>query len=150
MTSRTRGDTVLTREQYAAIAGFRHQLRRFLAFSEAAAAAEGLPPQQHQALLAIAGPPPGKSANVGYLAEQLLIAPHTAAELTSRMMQTGLLAKSPSRTDRRRVDLSLTVKANDLLSRLTEAHLDELRTLEPALVVALEKATGEGSISRQS
>ena len=41
---------------------------------EAAAAAEGLPAQQHQALLAIAGRRPGEPASVGYLAEQLLIA----------------------------------------------------------------------------
>jgi hypothetical protein len=45
----------LPRESYAAIAAFRLELRRFLAFSEAAAGKVGLPAQQHQALLAIAG-----------------------------------------------------------------------------------------------
>jgi DNA-binding MarR family transcriptional regulator len=140
-TSSRRGDRALSMEQYASIASFRFQLRRFLAFSEAAAAAEGLPTQQHQALLAIAGRLPGEPASVGYLAQQLLVAPHTAAELTSRMMETGLLAKSPSKTDRRRVELTLTAKADDLLGRLTEAHLKELRMLEPALVAAVEKAT---------
>jgi DNA-binding MarR family transcriptional regulator len=38
----------LTREDYAAIAAFRLELRRFLAFSEAAAARADLPTQQHQ------------------------------------------------------------------------------------------------------
>lgn len=132
----------LSKAQYSAIAAFRFELRRFLAFSEAAAAKLGLPAQQHQALLTLAGhegPP-----TVGTLAEQLLIEPHTAAELASRMAQAGLLTKTPSPRDRRRVELALTPKAVDLLGRLTVAHLAELKTLEPALTRALGKL-GEGT-----
>jgi DNA-binding MarR family transcriptional regulator len=132
------GDSGLTAEEYAAIASFRYQLRRFLAFSETAAAEVGLPAQQHQALLTIAGhvtAPP----TVGVLADQLIIAPHTAAELASRMAEAGLLTKTPSRGDRRRVELAITPKAADLLAQLTPAHVQELRTLEPALVRALGK-----------
>lgn len=44
----------LSTADYAAIGAFRFQLRQFLAFSAASARAAGLPPQQHQALLAIA------------------------------------------------------------------------------------------------
>ena len=40
---------------YAALAQFRYQIRSFLAFSEAAAAKQGLTPTQHQALLGIKG-----------------------------------------------------------------------------------------------
>ena len=127
----------LSQAQYAAMAAFRYELRRFLAFSAAAAAAEGLPPQQHQALLAIAGHDGIEPATVGGLAEQLLVAPHTAAELVSRMVEAGLLAKTPSSSDRRRVSLTLTAQADAVLGRLTEAHLKELGTLEPALVRAL-------------
>ena len=145
MASRTYGSRVLTGEQYAAIAGFRYELRRFLAFSEAVAMAEGLPPQQHQALLAIAGRSPDEPASVGYVAEHLLIAPHTAAELTTRMVEAGLLAKTPSMQDRRRMELTLTGKAMDLLGRLTQAHLEELRSLEPALIRALEQAAGSSA-----
>jgi DNA-binding MarR family transcriptional regulator len=127
----------LSQAQYAAIAAFRFELRRFLAFSEAAAAAEGLPPQQHQALLAIAGRGGAEPATVGALADQLMVAPHTAAELVSRMVEAGLLIKTPSQADRRRLDLSLTAQAEELLGRLTAAHLQELSTLEPALIRAL-------------
>lgn len=127
----------LTPEQYAAIAAFRYELRRFLAFSEAEAASVGLPPQQHQALLVIAGHAGDRRPTVGLLAEQLLIAPHTAAELASRMVEAGLLTKTASADDRRRMELALTAKAEALLHRLTAAHLGELRTLEPALARAL-------------
>jgi DNA-binding MarR family transcriptional regulator len=129
----------LSDEDYGAIAAFRFQLRRFLAFSEAAAARAGLPPQQHQALLAIAGHGGAAPPSVGVLAEQLLIAPHTAAELAARMVEAGLIVKAPSAHDRRRTELQLTPRARRLLRGLTEAHLRELDTLEPALIRALNK-----------
>ncbi|MGE7415198.1 MarR family winged helix-turn-helix transcriptional regulator [Methylobacterium tarhaniae] len=135
--------TGLSREEYAAIAAFRLELRRFLAFSEAAAAKVGLPAQQHQALLAIAGhdgPP-----TVGFVAEQLLIAPQTAAELVSRMVEAGLLTKAASAQDRRRLALTPTPKAEALLARLTAAHLEELRTLEPTLTKALGRMRRPGT-----
>ncbi|WP_018263809.1 MarR family winged helix-turn-helix transcriptional regulator [Methylobacterium sp. WSM2598] len=127
----------LSRAEYAALAAFRFRLRQFLAFSEAAALAEGLPPQQHQALLAVAGHAGERPPTVGLLVEQLLIAPHSAAELVARMVEGGLLAKTRGRADRRRMELALTPRAEALLARLTAAHLRELRSLEPALVRAL-------------
>lgn len=133
----------LTREQYASIAAFRYELRRFLAFSKAAATEAGLPPQQHQALLAIAGHSRKEPPSVGTVAEQLLVAPHTAAELVSRMTEAALLTKTISAQDRRRVELALTGKAAALLRRLTAAHLNELKTLEPALTRALGRLRGE-------
>lgn len=137
MTSVRRGEPGLSSEQYAAIADFRYQLRRFLVFSEGAAMKAGLPPQQHQALLAIAGHRGGEPPSVGVLARQLLIAPNTAAELVHRMEQGGLLTKTASVDDRRRTELGLTPKAEAILRRLTAAHLEELRVLEPALMRAL-------------
>jgi DNA-binding MarR family transcriptional regulator len=130
----------LSLQQFAAIAAFRYELRRFLAFSEAAAAEVGLPAQQHQALLAIMGQADKPSPpSIGALAELLMIAPHTAAELVARMVEAGLVIKSPSSQDRRRAELKLTAKAKVLLDRLTAAHLEELKTLEPALARALGK-----------
>ncbi|GLS44961.1 MarR family winged helix-turn-helix transcriptional regulator [Methylobacterium brachythecii] len=137
MTSVHPDEPGLSSEQYAAIADFRFQLRRFLAFSESAAMQAGLPPQQHQALLAIAGHRGEERPSVGVLARQLLIAPNTAAELVHRMEQGGLLTKTASVDDRRRTELGLTPKAEAILRRLTVAHLEELRVLEPALVRAL-------------
>ncbi|MGC1304623.1 MAG: MarR family winged helix-turn-helix transcriptional regulator [Caulobacteraceae bacterium] len=130
-------ETGLSAEDYAAIAAFRYRLRRFLAFSEAAAGREGLPPQQHQALLAIAGHAEVEPPSVGSLAVQLMIAPHTAAELATRMCDAGLLTKTPSAQDRRRMALALTPKAESVLARLTTAHIEELKVLKPALIQAL-------------
>jgi DNA-binding MarR family transcriptional regulator len=47
----------LGKAQYETLAAFRYALRKFLHFSETAAQAAGLTPQQHQALLAIKGFP---------------------------------------------------------------------------------------------
>ena len=135
-------DGRLSREEYEAIAALPLRTRRFLAFSEAAAAKVGLPPQQHQALLAIAGH--AGVPTVGTLADHLLVAPHTAAELVSRMAEAKLLAKIPSASDRRRVELALTPKAEALLQSLTKAHLMELKTLEPALIRALRRIGRSG------
>lgn len=130
----------LTADQYRSIALFRHQLRRFLAFSEAAAAAAGLPAQQHQALLVVAGHPGPEAPTVGAVAQQLIIAPHTAAELVARMVAAGLLVKTQARNDGRRQELALTPAAADLLQKLTTAHLRELEELRRALVQAASPA----------
>lgn len=129
----------LTTVQFTAIATFRYELRRFLAFSEQAAAEVGLPAQQHQALLAIMGQTEKGPPSIGQLAELLLIAPHTAAELVARMVEAGLVIKAHCAMDRRRAELTLTPRARTLLDRLTPAHLEELKTLEPALARALGK-----------
>lgn len=131
-----------SKRQYQAIAHFRHQLRCFLAFSEAAAAGAGAPAQQHQALLAIAGWGEG-TPTVGALAERLLIAPHTGAELIDRMARAGLLKKRPSKADRRKIELVLTQKAAALLRRLTSVHVKEIRTRAPSLIAALRRIRGE-------
>lgn len=47
----------LTHADYRRLADLRYLLRQFLAFSESAAEATGLPSHQHQALLAIKGFP---------------------------------------------------------------------------------------------
>jgi DNA-binding MarR family transcriptional regulator len=129
----------LTRAQYVALASFRYELRRFMAFSETAAHGAGLPAQQHQALLAIAGFTGDGAPTVGTLSERLMIAPHTATELTARMVEAGLINKIPSREDRRKVRLALTPKAEALLADLSTAHLKELKSLEPALTAALAR-----------
>ena len=138
-----RGPGALSRSHYAALAAFRYEVRRFLAFSEAAATSVGLPPQQHQALLTVAGHLGPEPPTVGHIAERLLIAPHSAAELVARMVEAGLLTKNRGTQDRRRMELTLTADAEALLHRLTEAHLEELGSLEPALVRALALARGK-------
>jgi len=55
------------------------------------------------------------------------------------MVEAGLVTKAPCPLDRRRAELTLTASARALLDRLTPAHLEELKTLEPALARALGK-----------
>lgn len=127
----------LSHADYAALARLRHALRRFTAFSAAAAHAAGLPAQQHQALLAIKGYPRGKAMTVGALAEQLLITPHAATELVGRLVDAGLISRSKDASDRRRLKLALTRKAERLLHSLSLAHLQEIRETLPALLEIL-------------
>lgn len=131
------GDSGLNRAQYVTLAAFRYELRRFLAFSESAAQDAGLPAQQHQALLVIAGFDGADAPTVGALSDRLMIAPHTATELATRMVEAGLITKAPSLTDRRKMRLALTGKAESLLATLSAAHLKELKSLDPALTTAL-------------
>jgi len=118
---------------YQRLAAFRHTLRRFLAFSEAAARSAGITPQQHQALLAIKGAPSPADVTVGYLAQQLLLQPHSAAELADRMVNCGLLTRAEAADDRRRVVLSLTSTAENALHALSAAHIRELRHSVPVI-----------------
>jgi DNA-binding MarR family transcriptional regulator len=119
---------------YRALAEFRHQLRRFLHFSEQAARRAGLEPQQHQLMLAMRGLPPGTAATVGVLAERLQIRHHSAVELIDRTAARGLVRRGPRAGDRRQVVVRLTRGGEALLSRLSLAHRTELRTTGPALL----------------
>lgn len=118
---------------YRALAQFRHQLREFLSFGEAAARKENLTPQQHQAMLAIKGFSQAKPVSVGELATILLIRHHTAVELTSRMTRLGLVERTSDRDDARRVLVQLTSDGERRLRRLSKFHLQELNTLGKAL-----------------
>ena len=125
---------------YAALAEFRFALRQFQIFSEAKAAEAGLTPQQHQALLAIRGADPD-DATVGYVAQRLIVRPHTASELIDRLETLGLVRREPTQSDRRRALLRLTFLADTILSSLSSVHRDEIRRLQPLLVEHLQKLT---------
>ena len=125
---------------YAALAEFRFALRQFQIFSEAKAAEAGLTPQQHQTLLAIRGADPD-DATVGYVAQRLIVKPHTASELIDRLETLGLVRREPTQSDRRRALLRLTSLADTILSSLSSVHRDEIRRLQPLLVEHLQKLT---------
>ncbi|WP_442967504.1 MarR family winged helix-turn-helix transcriptional regulator [Rhizobium sp. BR 362] len=103
-------------------------------FSTSAAHQEGLPPQQHQALLAIKGNPQGETMTIGMLAERLLIAPHTATELVGRLIDADYVTRHPDPGDKRRQTLQLTEKSEEILRRLTAIHLREIRDRAPELI----------------
>jgi DNA-binding MarR family transcriptional regulator len=124
---------------YGALAQFRRSIREFLSFSEDAAKKSGLTPQQHQAILAIRGTPPEKGFSVGDLAAHLMIQHHSAVELVNRLVSAGLAERTVAQEDRRRMNLSLTRQAHDLLEQLSWAHLSELRRRGPELADVLNK-----------
>jgi len=137
---------------YSALAEFRYEIRRFLNFSERAARAAGLEPQQHQALLALKGLPESQRATVGLLAERLQIQHHTAVELTNRLAAKRLVVRSKSRTDRRENLLQLTRQGEKVLRELSLTHRDELNSAEPNLMRALEtvvRSAGEFKEARK-
>ena len=118
---------------YRSLADFRSVLRQFLAVSDAAAHAAGLTSQRYQALLAIRVRKDSGSMSVGELAEQLLVKPHSAAELVNRLETAGLVRRAADPTDRRRVLLSLTEEGERRLSDLAHAQFRELETHREAL-----------------
>jgi DNA-binding MarR family transcriptional regulator len=128
----------LTDADYQVLADFRGTLRTFLAFSEAKAGEVGLRPQQHQALLAIRAAEPGK-ATIGYVAERLMLKPHSASGLVDRLEVLGLLERRVSPDDRRQARLILTEKAEALLALLSVTHREEIRRLRPMLTDLLAR-----------
>ena len=123
---------------YRALGQFRHQIRRFLHFSEAAARAENLEPQQHQMILAIrAWDEPG-APTIGELAAHLLLKHHSAVGLVDRLVQRGLVERVRDADDHRQVRVHLTAEGRAKLNRLSSAHREELRSSGPLLVHALD------------
>jgi DNA-binding MarR family transcriptional regulator len=123
----------LSKRDFQALAGFRHALRQFLAFSEAAAEEAELTSVQHQALLAIKGMPGAKDISIGDLAAWLGIRHHSCVGLVDRLAMLGLAVRRPDLSDRRRTTLRLTARAERKLAALSAAHRDELRRLSGSL-----------------
>jgi DNA-binding MarR family transcriptional regulator len=123
---------------YAALANFRFALRTFLDFSESRAAEHGLTPQQHQALLAIRGAGDAP-VTVGFIAERLIIKPHTASGLIDRLVTQGLASRQSSTSDRRHTFIRLTPAAERLLGQLSATHREELRRLRPTFTELLRQ-----------
>ena len=130
-------DEEISISEYRALAEFRYQLRRFLRFSEQAARAAGLEPQQHQLLLAIKGLPEGKQATVGTLAERLQIEHHSTVELIDRLVERGFIQRTRDEADQRRVLITLTPQGEEVLRKLSLSHRAELRSAGSVLVLAL-------------
>ncbi len=131
------GESFLDLSDYRALGAFRYQIRRFLHFSNHAARAEGLEPQQHQVLLAIKALPDRQGPTVGALAEYLLIRHHSAVGLIDRLAEHGLVVRTRSAEDLRQVRVRLTAEGEQKLDRLSAVHREELRTSGPLLVSAL-------------
>ena len=123
----------LTTRDYAQLASFRHALRGFLRFSEAAAAQEGLTSQHYQAMLILRGWPDGEPVSINDLAQQLLIKHNSAVGLVDRLANEGLVVREPSTVDRRKVELRLSPRGRQVLAKLAAMHRDELRRIGPIM-----------------
>ena len=124
---------VLTKASYEALAEFRFELRKFLAFSEEAASAAGVTPQQHQALLSIRGAHGRESLSISEIADRLLVRHHTAVELIDRLADLGLVTRKPDPQDGRRIQVYLAKDGNFAIDKLSSIHLEELANIRPTL-----------------
>ena len=127
-TSRTLADG-----EYKRLASFRYALRSFLHFSELAAATVGLTGQQYQALLFVRSRADRTPVSINDLANELLIRHNSAVGLVDRLTHEGLVERSPSSVDRRKVELHLSSRGRQALGKLATMHRDELRRIGPIM-----------------
>jgi len=123
----------LTQQDFERLLEFRVSLRRFQRWSEDQAKAAGLTHVQHQLLVAIKGHQGSSPPTVGDLAGYLLLRPHSAVELVNRAEAAGLVERTPDPQDGRVVRVRLTGQGEEILQRLTRAHLDRLHELATVL-----------------
>lgn len=131
------------------LAQFRYHLRRFLRFSEQAARAAGVTPQQHQLMLGVAGFTGHGWANISELAEFLQERHNAVVELVKRASRAGLVRKQASSRDRRVVQVVLTPRGRTILMQLSAQHREELRRLRDRNAMAIAPRLGNGSRKRR-
>ena len=127
----------VTLNDQRALAAFRYELRSFVAFSEQAARASGVEPQQHQLLLAVGGLPAGARPNIRTLAERLCVQHHTTVALVDKLERRGLVRRERSTEDKREVLVRLTSTGTELLRELSRQHRQHLRSVGPQMLAAL-------------
>ena len=123
----------LTTRDYAQLAGFRHALRGFVRFSEAAAAQSGLTGQHYQAMLVLRACSDDRRVTINDLAQQLFIKHNSAVGLVDRLVEERLVQREPSTADRRKVELRLTAHGRQVLASLAAMHREELRRIGPIM-----------------
>jgi DNA-binding MarR family transcriptional regulator len=133
----------LTHRDFESLAEFRHQIRRFLRFSERVARDAGLEPRQHQLLLAVKGLPVSVRPRIAEIAERLQIHHHSAVELVNRLEARGFVRRERGAEDRREVLLQLTSKGERVLKELSLHHREELRSQGPALLEVLQQLVAD-------
>jgi DNA-binding MarR family transcriptional regulator len=139
----TSSSAPLSQEDFEALAAFRLEVRRYLAFAHDAAESCGITMQQHQAMLAIRAAP-GRALTVGELAEVLFLRHHSAVELTNRLAKAGLVERRKDLNDARRAIVVLTATGQETLGKLAASHVGELRSHGP------EQARALGRLMRPS
>jgi len=121
----------LATDDYARLAAFRFALRKFLRFSETAAAGVGITGQHYQAMLIMRACPEDSRVTINELAQQLMLKHNTAVELVDRLARQDLVTREASSGDRRKVELALTARGRHILARLAAVHRRELERMGP-------------------
>ena len=123
----------LTTAHYRRLAAFRGAIREFLRFSEEAAAKAGLTAQHYQAMLLLRARAESEPVTINDLARELLIRHNSAVGLVDRLVREGLVAREASSSDRRKVELRLSGRGRQVLSKLAGMHRRELERIGPVL-----------------
>ena len=126
----------------ARLAAFRYQLRRFLRFSEKAARACGLTPQQHQLLLGVAGYTGRGWATISELAEFLQARHNAVVGLVDRAERRRLVRKERAGRDHRFVRVYTTARGQKILDELTRLHRKELAHVQARILTASRTRPG--------
>ena len=137
MSASESSNKAISHGEYRAIAEFRYRIRQFLHFSEEAARANGIEPQQHQLLLAIKGLPEGTRPTITEVSSRLCLRHHSTVELVNRLAAHGAILRRHSDEDAREVLLELTKYGEQILQNLHVLHWLELQTSGPALTDSL-------------
>jgi len=128
-------DRSMSKADFEKLAHFRYQLRRFLRFSEEVSRRNGITSLQYLLMLQIKGFPGREWATVGELAERLQAKHHGVVSLISRCEAAGLVRRSISSSDKRRVEVELTRKGDQCLEKLARLHRSELRSVKGKFAV---------------
>jgi DNA-binding MarR family transcriptional regulator len=135
----TDAERPLTDDEYRSLAEFRSALRRFLAFSEEAARAQGITPAHHQLLLTVRGAEAaGAAPSLTDVAEHLQVRLHSAGELVNRAIDHGLVERLVDPDDARRTLVATTADGREHLERLSKLHRRELRRFRTEMNQLLE------------
>ncbi len=130
----------LSKRDFETLADFRYQIRKFVRFSEQLALKHGIKPQQYQLLLQVKGYPGRDWATVGELAERLQSQHHGVVALISRCEKLGLVERRRSSEDKRRIEIRVLAKGDQLLDKLARLHRAELLSLQGRFVVPTIRA----------
>jgi|SRR5581483_10302482 len=125
----------LSKRQLEALSEFRHQLRRFLRFSEVTCRRQGTRPLQYQVMLHVCGFPGREWATVGEIATRLQAQPHGTLALIRRCEAKGYVEMKRSTRDRRQVEVRLRPKGKKCLSKLAALHHAELKRIRTTIQI---------------
>ena len=140
----------VTLSDYRALAEFRYQIRRYLAFGEQAIKAAGLRSRQYQLLLALKGLPEGMEATITNIADRLGIRHHSAVELINRLEKHGFVKRQRSDVHRSFVFVRITKEGETVLQKLVASRKADLQVAGPILAKALATLTKENARRRKS